>query len=209
MLLRYVYVGFSSIKKGYLDTINAFSSALEAKDEYTNGHSQRVGKYCEWICQELRLPQDKIRNLRYASLLHDIGKIGVPEAILNKRDKLTPEEYREVQKHPVIGAQMLGNIEFLQKEVRMIRAHHVFYDGSGYPPDALEDSRLIETRILCVADSFDAMTSDRAYRSAMPLEEAIDELYRCSGTQFSPEVVEALVRSIRKRQQQGSLENMN
>jgi HD-GYP domain-containing protein (c-di-GMP phosphodiesterase class II) len=101
---------------------------------------------------------------------------------------------------------MLGNIAFLQREVRMIRAHHVHYDGSGYPDNALEDSRLLETQILCVADSFDAMTSDRAYRSAMPLELAIDEMRRCSGTQFSPEVVDALIRAIRRRQQQGKLE---
>lgn len=207
MLLRYVYVGFSTIKKGYLDTINAFTSALEAKDEYTNGHSQRVSKYCEWISQEMKLSQEKIRSLRYASLLHDVGKIGVPELILNKKAMLTEEEYREVQKHPVIGAQMLDNIAFLKKEVRMIRAHHIFFDGSGYPHNALADSKMIETQILCVADSFDAMTSDRAYRSAMPLEEAIEELYRYSGSQFSPDVVDALVRSVRKRQQQGTLES--
>lgn len=206
MLLRYVYVGFSSIKKGYIDTINAFSSALEAKDEYTNGHSQRVSRYCAWICEELNLSRDRTRSLHYASLLHDIGKIGIPESILNKRERLTEEEMMFVRRHPEIGAQMLGNIAFLQREVRMIRAHHVHYDGSGYPDNALEDSRLLETQILCVADSFDAMTSDRAYRSAMPLELAIDEMRRCSGTQFSPEVVDALIRAIRRRQQQGKLE---
>ncbi|MDD4681783.1 MAG: HD-GYP domain-containing protein [Eubacteriales bacterium] len=206
MLLRYVYVGFSSIKKGYIDTINAFSSALEAKDEYTNGHSQRVSRYCAWICEELNLSRDRTRSLHYASLLHDIGKIGIPESILNKRERLTEEEMMSVRRHPEIGAQMLGNIAFLQREVRMIRAHHVHYDGSGYPDNALEDSRLLETQILCVADSFDAMTSDRAYRSAMPLELAIDEMRRCSGTQFSPEVVDALIRAIRRRQQQGKLE---
>jgi putative nucleotidyltransferase with HDIG domain len=206
MLLRYVYVGFSSIKKGYIDTINAFSSALEAKDEYTNGHSQRVSRYCAWICEELNLSRDRTRSLHYASLLHDIGKIGIPESILNKRERLTEEEMMSVRRHPEIGAQMLGNIAFLQREVRMIRAHHVHYDGSGYPDNALEDSRLLETQILCVADSFDAMTSDRAYRSAMPLELAIDEMRRCSGTQFSPEVVDALIRAIRRKQQQGKLE---
>lgn len=206
MLLRYVYVGFSSIKKGYVDTINAFTSALEAKDDYTKGHSQRVSTYCSWICEELNLSRDRTRSLYYASLLHDIGKIGIPESILNKRERLTDDEMNTIKRHPEIGAQMLGNIAFLQREVKMIRAHHVAYDGSGYPDNALEESRLLETQILCVADSFDAMTSDRAYRTAMPLELAIEELYRCSGTQFSPEVVEALIRALRRRQQQGRLE---
>lgn len=206
MLLRYVYVGFSSIKKGYIDTINAFTSALEAKDDYTKGHSQRVSTYCSWICEELNLPRDRSRNLYYASLLHDIGKIGIPETILNKRERLTDDEMNTIKRHPEIGAQMLGSIAFLQREVKMIRAHHVGYDGSGYPDNALEESRLLETQILCVADSFDAMTSNRAYRTAMPLELAVEELYRCSGTQFSPEVVEALIRALRRRQQQGRLE---
>lgn len=206
MLLRYVYVGFSSIKKGYVDTINAFTSALEAKDDYTKGHSQRVSTYCSWICEELNLSRDRTRSLYYASLLHDIGKIGIPESILNKRERLTDDEMSTIKRHPEIGAQMLGNIAFLQREIKMIRAHHVAYDGSGYPDNALEESRLLETQILCVADSFDAMTSDRAYRTAMPLELAIEELYRCSGTQFSPEVVEALIRALRRRQQQGRLE---
>jgi len=158
------------------------------------------------VCEELNLSRDRTRSLYYASLLHDIGKIGIPESILNKRERLTDDEMSTIKRHPEIGAQMLGNIAFLQREVKMIRAHHVAYNGSGYPDNALEESRLLETQILCVADSFDAMTSDRAYRNAMPLELAIEELYRCSGSQFSPEVVEALIRALRRRQQQGRLE---
>ena len=198
MMFRYAYVGFTSVRKGYVDTIKAFSTALEAKDQYTIGHSRRVSHYCEMIAEEMRLSSEQIRTLKYASLLHDIGKIGINENILNKKGRLNAEEYQEIQKHPVIGAQMLENVQFLKKEVRIIRAHHVHYDGTGYPANAYEESRLLETQILCVADSFDAMTSDRAYRTAMSLEEAIDELNRFSGTQFAPRVVESFVRCLNR-----------
>lgn len=198
MLFRYAYVGFSSIQKGYIDTIKAFSAALEAKDKYTIGHARRVEKYCEIIAGEMGLSNNRIKVLKYASLLHDIGKIGISEAILNKESRLTAEEYEEIKKHPVIGAQMLEGIEFLQQEVKIIRAHHVHYDGSGYPKDAGEEGRFLEAQILCVADSFDAMTSDRAYRSAMSYEEAVDELHRNSGSQFNPAAVDALIRGLSK-----------
>ncbi len=202
MLFRYAYVGFSSIQKGYLDTIQAFSAALEAKDKYTVGHARRVERYCEIIARELDLSNDRTKVLKYASLLHDIGKIGISERILNKETRLTDEEYEEIKKHPVIGAQMLEGIEFLQREVRIIRAHHVHYDGSGYPRDCGEDAKLLEAQILCVADSFDAMTSDRAYRKAMTHEEAFTELLAHSGTQFMPEAVKALIHGLTREQAQ-------
>ncbi len=198
MMFRYAYVGFTSIRKGYLDTIQAFSAALDAKDHYTIGHARRVEKYCEIIAYEMNLSSERTKILKYASLLHDIGKIGISEAILNKADKLSPEEYEEIKKHPVIGAQMLDGIQFLKNEVKIIRAHHVHYDGGGYPADAAEEAKILEAQILCVADSFDAMTSDRAYRPAMSLEEAIDELNRFSGTQFAPDVVKAFIRGLGK-----------
>ncbi|MEA4888935.1 MAG: HD-GYP domain-containing protein [Clostridiaceae bacterium] len=207
MLFRYAYVGFTSIQKGYLDTIKAFSAALEAKDKYTIGHAKRVEKYCEIIAGEMKLPSDRTKVLKYASLLHDIGKIGISETILNKEGKLTDEEYAEMKKHPVIGAQMLDGIQFLKQEVKIIRAHHVHYDGKGYPSDAQEEGGMLESQILCVADSFDAMTSDRAYRAAMSLEEAFDELHRYSGTQFSPAAVEALIRGLKKKQSKDDLKN--
>ncbi len=204
MLFRYAYVGFSSIQKGYIDTIKAFSAALEAKDKYTIGHARRVERYCEIIATEMGLSNSRIKVLKYASLLHDIGKIGIAESILNKESRLTAEEYEEIKKHPVIGAQMLEDIEFLQQEVKIIRAHHVHFDGSGYPQDAGDDAKLLEAQILCVADSFDAMTSDRAYRSAMSFEAAVDELHRFSGSQFNPAAVDALIRGLMKERARAS-----
>ncbi len=204
MLFRYAYVGFSSVQKGYLDTIQAFSAALEAKDKYTVGHARRVERYCEIIARELNLSNDRTKVLKYASLLHDIGKIGISEQILNKDGLLTDDEYEEVKKHPVIGAQMLEGIEFLHREVKIIRAHHVHYDGSGYPDDCGEDSKLLEARILSVADSFDAMTSDRSYRKAMTCDEAYAELRACSGSQFMPVVVEALISGLTREQQKNA-----
>lgn len=206
MLFRYAYVGFTSIRKGYIDTIKAFSAALEAKDKYTVGHARRVEKYCEIIASEMHLSADRTKVLKYASLLHDIGKIGISEAILNKADRLTDEEYAEIMKHPVIGAQMLEGIQFLNREVKIIRAHHVHYNGGGYPESALEESKLLEAQILCVADSFDAMTSDRAYRAAMSYEEAVDELQRHAGTQFAPDVVKAFVRGMERLREKNELQ---
>ncbi len=206
MLFRYAYVGMMSVQKSYIDTIKAFSAALEAKDTYTIGHARRVEKYCELIAKEMHLPANRTKVLKYASLLHDIGKIGIPETILNKQDRLTDEEFKEIERHPVIGAQMLSGIQFLRKEVEIIRAHHIHYDGSGYPADAAKESKQLEAQILQVADSFDAMTSDRAYRAAMSYEEAIDELERYSGTQFAPDVVRALIRGMERLRSQGELE---
>lgn len=208
MLFRYAYVGFTSIQKGYIDTIKAFSAALEAKDPYTVGHARRVGKYCDLIANEMKLSSDRTKVLKYASLLHDIGKIGISESILNKPGPLNDEEYAEIKKHPAIGAQMLGDIQFLKHEVKIIRAHHVHYDGRGYPADAVEDSKTLEAQILCAADSFDAMTSDRAYRAGMSLEEAVDELHRFSGTQFAPDVVDAFVKGLDKFREKNSIDDL-
>lgn len=208
MLFRYAYVGFTSIQKGYIDTIKAFSAALEAKDPYTVGHARRVGRYCDLIANEMKLSSDRTKVLKYASLLHDIGKIGIKESILNKPGPLNDEEYAEIKKHPVIGAQMLGDIQFLKREVKIIRAHHVHFDGRGYPEDALTESKMLEAQILCAADSFDAMTSDRAYRAGMSLEEAVDELHRFSGTQFAPEVVEAFIRGLDKLREKNGLDDL-
>lgn len=206
LLFRYVYVGFTSIQKGYIDTIKAFSAALEAKDTYTIGHARRVEKYCELIAKEMHLSPDRTKVLRYASLLHDIGKIGISESILNKEAVLNDEEYREIQKHPSIGAQMLEGIPFLEQEVRIIRAHHLYFNGEGYPKEAIQDSKLLESQILCVADSFDAMTSTRAYRDAMSLDEAIEELKRNAGIQFAPDVVHALIRGLNRLREKNELE---
>lgn len=211
LLFRYAYVGFISVQRGYIDTIKALSAALEAKDRYTVGHARRVEKYCEIIAREMNLSSERTKVLKYASLLHDIGKIGVSEAILNKPGDLTDEEYQEIQRHPEIGAQMLSGIQYLKKEIRLIHSHHVHYDGSGYPqtPEALADSRLLESQILCVADSFDAMTSDRSYHGAMNLERATEEMRIYAGTQFAPDVVEALISGLEKQKSLAPTANLH
>lgn len=198
LMFRYTYAGFTSIQKGYLDTIKAFTAALEAKDRYTIGHARRVELYCEIIANEMNLSPERTKTLKYASLLHDIGKIGIPEAILNKQDRLNEEERLEIERHPLIGAQMLENIQFLRKEVPIIREHHLYYNGQGYPVEARNGTPSMEAQILCVADSFDAMTSDRSYRRALTFGEATAELTRHAGTQFSPEVVTAFVRGLER-----------
>ena len=191
MLARYTFVLYSSLKKGYLDTIKALSASIEAKDIYTIGHSKRVEEFCEGMAIVLNLSAKRIETLKYAALLHDVGKIGIPEAILNKPGRLNENELVEIRRHPAIGARMLGEIDFLGDAVRIIRAHHVHFDGTGYPPEAAEDGRMLEAQIICAADAFDAMTTDRPYRPAMSPEKALSELRRKSGTQFAPQVVKA------------------
>ncbi len=191
MLARYTFVLYSSLKKGYLDTIKALSASIEAKDIYTIGHSKRVEEFCEGMAVVMNLSAKRIETLKYAALLHDVGKIGIPEVILNKPGKLTEKEFQEIRKHPSIGARMLGEIDFLNDAVRIIRAHHVHFDGTGYPPEAAEDGRMLEVQIICAADAFDAMTTDRPYRPALTQAQAVSELRRKSGTQFAPRVVEA------------------
>ncbi len=198
MLARYTFVLYSSLKKGYLDTIKALSSSIEAKDVYTVGHSKRVEELCEGMATVLDLSAKRMETLRYAALLHDVGKIGIPEAILNKPGPLNKEEREQIRRHPEIGAHMLGGIEFLADAVRIIRAHHIAYDGSGYPSTASADGQLLEAQIICTADSYDAMTTDRPYRPAMLRERALSEIRRLSGTQFSPTVVDALERAIHR-----------
>ena len=198
MLARYTFVMYSSLKKGYLDTIKALSASIEAKDIYTIGHSKRVEEYCEAVAAELNLPAKRIETLKYAALLHDVGKIGIPEAILNKPGYLTDEESEAIRKHPAIGAKMLGGIDFLDEAVRIIRAHHIHYDGTGYPKEAAADGVMLEARIICAADAFDAMTTDRPYRPAMTQTQATEELRRLSGLQFAPEVVQAFERALEK-----------
>lgn len=173
----------------YLNTIQALVSAIEASDSYTKGHSERVTRYCVEIGRRMNLTSDRMQILERAAVLHDIGKIGIDLSLLHKEGKLTPKDIRELQQHPEIGMKILEPIEFLNDVRTCIGQHHERYDGMGYPNRIGKDLLLTEACILAVADSFDAMTSDRPYRKALSLENALNELLDNAGTQFNPDIV--------------------
>ena len=198
MLARYVFTTYKELQQNYLQTVESLASAIEAKDSYTSGHSRRVEKYSSLIAQEMKLPSRRCDTLRYAALLHDIGKIGIPESILNKPGRLTPEEWKQVRQHPEKGAHIVEEIEFLSDAVEIIRSHHEWYNGEGYPDGKNAESLPLEAMILCVADSFDAMTSERPYRRTLTFVEAMRELHDKAGTQFSPAVVDAFEKALVK-----------
>ncbi|MGH0034745.1 MAG: HD domain-containing phosphohydrolase [Myxococcota bacterium] len=184
------------LRTGYVQTIRALAEAVDAKDAYTRGHSERVGVYASRIGRELGLRKEMIERVYISGLLHDVGKIGVPDNIITKPDRLTPEEYREIQKHPEIGAKILEPVEFLRNVVPCVRHHHEWYDGcdAGYPDRLRGDQIPLPSRIILVADTVEAMTSDRPYRKALPIETVVSELHKYAGSQFDPKVVEAFLR---------------
>jgi len=180
-------------QKTYLNTIHALVSAIEASDSYTRGHSERVTRYSIAIAKKLGLPQDRLKIMERAAVLHDIGKIGINLALLHKIGKLTPEDVSDLQQHPEIGIKILEPIEFLSDVRLCILQHHERFDGKGYPNRVSGDDLLLESRILAIADSFDAMTSDRPYRKALSLDIAIKELNDYAGAQFDPAIVPVFV----------------
>jgi putative nucleotidyltransferase with HDIG domain len=175
----------------YDATLAALSSALDVRDTETEGHARRVVRYMELIAEALGVPVERYATLRRGALLHDIGKIGVPDQILRKPGPLTESEWHTMKTHPHLGAKIIANIPFLEEVAVIIRAHHERWDGLGYPEGLSGEQIPLGARIFAVADSFDAMTSDRPYRHGRPLEAALAEINRCSGTQFDPTVVAA------------------
>lgn len=174
-------------------TITALAAAVDAKSPWTRGHSERVTSYSLAVGAELGLPETDLRTLELAALLHDIGKIGTYEAILDKAGKLTEEELKIIRQHPSKGAEILSPIKQLKGIVPLVKGHHESYDGSGYP-DGLKGEKIpIMARILAVCDSYDAMAADRPYRKGRNKGESVAELKRCAGTQFDPEVVNTFV----------------
>jgi len=184
----------NSLEDAYRSTLRALTSALETRDSETHGHSERVVTYSLRLGKEYGLPSEKMKALEFGSLLHDIGKIGVPDSILRKPGKLTEEEWVKMREHPVHGQQILRGIEFLEGAARVVSQHHEKWDGSGYPLGLREEDVDVCARIFAVADAFDAITSDRVYRRGKSYQEAAQELDDWAGRQFDPKVVEAFHR---------------
>ncbi|MCX6006171.1 MAG: response regulator [Chloroflexi bacterium] len=178
------------IQKLFLNSIESLVFALEAKDKYTAGHSRRVAEIAVAIAQKMNLSGDELDNIRLGALLHDTGKIAIDYNIINKAERLTEDEYRHVMAHASIGAGIVKPI-VSQDILNIILFHHGYYNGEGFDQDLKGDDIPLGARILAVADSYDAMTSDRPYRAALSSEKGIEEINRCSGTQFDPDVVAA------------------
>ena len=176
-------------EKAYLETIKALADSIEAKDNYTRGHSERVLQYAMRFADALGLEQRHKTQLQYTAILHDIGKIAVPLEVLNKPGALTDREYDQIKQHPAVGWRILDNISYLEPVSRAVRQHHEKMDGTGYPDGVAGEQICLLARILAIVDAFDAMTSARPYRSAMSVAVACGELKRCEGRQFDPALV--------------------
>lgn len=193
LLARFSFKLYINMRSTYLDTIHAFNKFVEAKDTYTSGHAARVQKYAEMIALASKLPEERVEKIKTAALLHDIGKVGISDNILKKPLSLSFDEYEEIKKHVVIGAEILEGVDFLKDISEIIRQHHERYDGQGYPSGLDHKEICTEAAILSLADVYDAMTSDRPYRHAMSKEEAIEELRKNSGIQFDPELTKCFI----------------
>jgi putative two-component system response regulator len=187
----------SRLEELFLASVQSLAEALEVKDPYTRGHSVRVSHYSAVIGREMSLGGEMLRRVELGGHVHDIGKIGVREDVLNKPGKLTNDEYRHIMTHPMVGwkilAPLLGD---MPEALSIVRSHHERFDGRGIPDGLAGTDIPVEARIAAAADSFDAMTSDRPYRPGLSMEEALAEIVRCSGTQFDPRVVDAVMSAV-------------
>ncbi|MGH9791314.1 MAG: HD domain-containing phosphohydrolase, partial [Candidatus Acidiferrales bacterium] len=193
----------SQLSPAIIETITSLAFAIDAKDHYTQGHSQKVASYAVLLAEALagegRLSQAEVEEIRLAALLHDVGKVGIPEAILNKTGPLNGEEWEIMKTHTSLGARVLEPLRVMGALQRIIRHHHEFYDGSGYP-DQLSGAQIpFGARVVAIADAFDTITSDRTYKKARSPEDALAELLRCAGAQFDPELVALFTKAMRRK----------
>ena len=180
-------------KRDFLGVLTVLAKLIEMRDSYTRGHSEEVSRWSEIVARKLGLNKDKQEEISLAAKLHDIGKISIPDRILNKPGPLSKEEYAEVKKHPILGANIFSNIDSLKEVSGIIRHHHEWYNGRGYPEGLKAEEIPLGSRIISVTDAYQAMTSDRPYRRAFSKEKAIYELKRCAGSQFDPEIVKVFM----------------
>jgi hypothetical protein len=195
---RWAVAQFAEQQRAYEATVGALCQAVETKDFYTRGHSDRVSRGSVMIAREIGMRSDRVEAIRYAGMLHDVGKLGVPTKVLQKTGKLTEEEYAAIQLHPMRGLDIVREIGFLDEALAGIMHHHERIDGRGYPMGLAGDEIPEFARVLAVADAFDSMTSTRSYRGARPTDEAIAELRKWAGTQFDPAFVDAFVAAVKR-----------
>ena len=193
---------YNDLKIAYKGTMESLRLAVDAKDAYTKNHSDRVSYYSVLIAKGLNLPPEEIELIKNGGLFHDIGKIGIPDAILQKAGKLTDEEYHDIKNHPSIGEHILKPARIFNDIIPMVKHHHERFDGRGYPSSLAGENIPLCARIVCVADSFDAMTSDRSYRPRYTLYKALEELKNCKGTQFDPKVVDVFIQELLNNKEQ-------
>ncbi len=182
----------------YMGTVEALRVAVDAKDTYTKGHSDRVAYYSKLLAKEINLTSQEQERIYIGGLFHDIGKIGIPDSILQKPEQLTNEEYSEIKNHPLIGAQIINAASIFEDIIPIVKSHHERYDGKGYPNGLKGDEIPIYARIVAIADSFDAMTSDRQYRKGMTIDAAKTEIIRNIDTQFDGNIARAFVKILER-----------
>ena len=187
-------MAYGMLQKAQLDSVKMLVVAIEAKDPYMRGHSDRVRKWSRKIAEKLEFSEKNLESLEFGALLHDIGMIPIKDEILQKPDRLSPEEYQYIQEHTLIGTKIVEGVSFFKDKISMIRHHHERFDGSGYPDGLVGESIPLEARIISIADAFDAMTSSRPYRRAMSREDALAELEKAKGKQFDPKILEIFLR---------------
>jgi putative nucleotidyltransferase with HDIG domain len=182
------------VKKAHLDSVKILAEVIDAKDPYTRGHSDRVRKMSMRIAMKMGFSEERLESLVFGALLHDIGKIGIRDEVLQKKGQLSPEEYKYIQQHPLIGVKIVEGIDFFKDKIPLIRSHHEHYDGSGYPDGLIGEVIPLEARIIAVPDAFDAMTSLRPHRKAIPVDNVIFEMEKGKGRQFDPRVLEIFLK---------------
>jgi len=188
----------SDLELSYDTTLRALMAALDTKDAATEGHSERVSRLTGAVAREMGLPENRMLDIERGALLHDVGKIGVPDSILRKPSSLTRKEWEAMQKHPLLAGLIVSKVDFLEGALPILLYHHERYDGSGYPFGLIGDKIPLEARIFAVVDAYDAITSDRPYRKGVSPEEALREIRANAGIQFDPQVVDAFVTVIRR-----------
>jgi len=190
--------GPSALPQSILETVTSLAYAIDAKDQYTQGHSQKVSAYAALLAEAIGLSEAEVEEIRLGAVLHDVGKVGIPEQILNKSGPLNPEEWETMKTHVTFGGRLLEPLRPLARIRQMVLHHHEFFDGSGYPEALTGKNIPLGARIVTIADSYDTITSDRSYKKGRTADQALGELERCAGTQFDPELVEAFVRAMRQ-----------
>lgn len=196
---RQVYLRYVNLKEAYLDTVRSLVGTLEAKDEYTRGHSDRVASFAEQVARSMEMSDEEIERIRIAAQLHDLGKVAMADSVLHKPGRLSAAELEEIRTHPEIGASIVERVPALRDLATVVRHHHERFDGGGYGYGLAGEEIPLEARILAVVDSFDAMTTARPYRSAMSVSDAIHEMNACSGAQFDPVVVGHLIKILQTK----------